>query len=80
MISGMKPSQQQLGHPRFLINAFLVITQFGFCAVYMVFMAKNLSQVCLLRNLSALTSNLSFPLIPIYPPKIIIIKGFCDGI
>ena len=29
----------------FLINTFLVITQFGFCAVYMVFMAKNLSQV-----------------------------------
>ena len=36
---------QHFHHPRFLINTFLVITQFGFCAVYMVFMAKNLSQV-----------------------------------
>lgn len=28
-----------------IVNVFLLITQFGFCAVYFVFMADNLSQV-----------------------------------
>jgi len=31
---------------RFIVNIFLIATQFGFCCVYFVFMGENLKQVC----------------------------------
>jgi proton-coupled amino acid transporter len=30
---------------KYMVNAFLMITQFGFCSVYFVFMGKTLQQV-----------------------------------
>ena len=32
---------------RIVVNIFLCLTQFGFCTVYILFIADNLRQVCM---------------------------------